>query len=126
MASRIRSHPPLPEPPAAERYLPLRPVVFAVLLSLELQPRHGYAVMQAVNERLGRTALVGPGTLYRTLKELRDGGLIEPAPGVEASEDERRRYYRPTALGRAVARAEAQRLAGLVEQARRAKLLEGT
>ena len=51
---------------------PLRPVVFAVFLALNEHALHGYAIMKAVNDRLRHRAIVGPGTLYRTLKELRD------------------------------------------------------
>lgn len=95
---------------------PLRPVVFAILLSLEEEERHGYAVMQAVNERLGRRALLGPGTLYRTLKELREQDWIERTERTDPH-DERRQIYRITAAGRDAARHEAERLRDLVRQA---------
>lgn len=106
-----------------ERADPLRPVVFTVLLALADGPLHGYAVMKAVNQRLRRRALVGPGTLYRTLKELRELGWIAHTEDVADSSDERRRYYAITERGEQAARAEAQRLAELVEVARRAHLL---
>lgn len=102
--------------------LPLRPLVFALLLSLHEEPRHGYAIMQAVNERLRYRAVVGPGTLYRTLKELRDQGLVEHT-ATPSGEDARRQYYRLTAEGRRVAALEAARMAELVDAARAGRLL---
>jgi DNA-binding PadR family transcriptional regulator len=107
-----------------ERFLPLTAVVFEILLSLADGERHGYDVMQDVERRTGGQIVLHAGTLYRALSRLLDQGLIEelderPDPGG----DERRRYYRLTPLGRAVARAEAARLASQVVAARR--LLRG-
>jgi len=68
--------------------------------------------------------VLGPGTLYRTLKELRDDGLIDYAKA-PADADSRRRYYTITAEGRKAARAEAARMAGWVEAARSGRLLRG-
>jgi DNA-binding PadR family transcriptional regulator len=107
-----------------ERFLPLTAVVFEILLALADGERHGYDVMQDVERRTGSQIVLHAGTLYRALSRLLDQGLIEelderPDPGG----DERRRYYRLTALGRAVARAEAARLASQVDAARR--LLRG-
>lgn len=101
---------------------PLRPVVFAILIALNEENRHGYGIMKVVNERMNRRAVLGPGTLYRTLKELRDDGLIEYAPA-PSDADARRRYYRITAEGRQAARAEAVRMAGWVEAAREGRLM---
>lgn len=96
---------------------PLRPVIFALLLSLGEADRHGYAIMQRVNQRLGHRAIVGPGTLYRNLKELRERGWIAHVEGpVEA--DARRQYYTLTTVGRRAAAAEAARMAELVDAAR--------
>ncbi|HEY7820012.1 MAG TPA: helix-turn-helix transcriptional regulator [Vicinamibacteria bacterium] len=102
-----------------ERFLPLRPVVFAILLLLRGDDLHGYALMKRVNERIGRRAILGPGTLYRTLKEMRELGLLKYAPQARrTATDERRTYYRLTALGREVVDAEAERLASLMREAR--------
>ena len=103
---------------------PLRPVVFAILIALNEESKHGYGIMKVVNEEMGRRAVLGPGTLYRTLKELRDEGLIEYAES-PADADARRRYYRITAEGQQVARAEAARMADWVDLARRGRLLRG-
>ncbi len=102
----------------AEAVLPLRPVIFAILIVLRGGDLHGYAIMKRVNERIGRRAILGPGTLYRTLKEMRELGLLKTAPRGKRAGDERRTYYRLTAFGRQVVDAEAERLAGLMRDAR--------
>jgi DNA-binding PadR family transcriptional regulator len=103
---------------------PLRPVVFELLLTLGDGAMHGYAIMQLVNERMGRRVIVGPGTLYRTLKELRELGWIEQARR-PADEDARRQYYKLTEDGRRAAAGEATRMAELVDLARSGGLLPG-
>jgi DNA-binding PadR family transcriptional regulator len=108
--------------PARKDPEPLRPVVFAILVALNEESRHGYSIMKVVNERTKRRAVLGPGTLYRTLKELRDDELIEYAPAPPDA-DSRRRYYTITVKGRDAARAEAARMAGWVEAAREGRLL---
>lgn len=110
---------------AAADHLPLTPAVFHVLLALADEERHGYAIKKEVEERTGGRVRMGPGTLYGTIKRLLRAGLIEelderPDPEID---DERRRYYRLTGLGRTVAAAEAERLASLVADARGKHLL---
>ena len=105
--------------PRAESLLPLAPAAFHILVALAEEDRHGYAIMELVAERTRGTVKLSPGTLYRTIQRLLEQGLIletrdRPAP---EDDDERRRYYRLTAYGKAVARAEARRLAGLVRLA---------
>jgi len=102
-----------------ERFLPLTPVVFEIALALAAGDRHGYEIMQDVERRTGGQIVLHPGTLYRALGRLLDQGLIEelderPAAG----DDERRRYYRLSPLGHAVARAEIERLASQLSAAR--------
>jgi DNA-binding PadR family transcriptional regulator len=105
---------------AAEQLLPLRPVVFHVLLSLADEERHGYAIVQDIAERDSARLQLEPGNLYRTLKFMLDEGLIEESERrpVAGKEDERRRYYRITRFGRQVALAEANRLQSLAAEAR--------
>ena len=96
--------------------LPLTPPVFHILLALADEERHGYGIMQDVARQTEGALQLGPGTLYGCLKRMAAAGLVEesgerPDPDLD---DERRRYYRMTALGRRVVRAEAQRLAGAV------------
>ena len=81
--------------PSAE---PLRPLVVQILLLLHESARHGYAIMQDVNERAGSTVILGPGTLYRTLKELRDLGWIDE----RGASDDRKRVYHLTHVGERV------------------------
>ena len=100
----------------------LRPVVFAVFLALNEHTLHGYAIMKAVNDRLRHRAIVGPGTLYRTLKELRDENLIAHTQA-PTGEDSRRQYYELTEAGRALAAAEAAHMAELVAAARAGHLI---
>ena len=108
-----------------EEFLPLTPAVFHVLLALADGERHGYAIMQEVAASTGGQIKMGPGTLYGTIKRLLEIRLIEesderPDPKLD---DERRRYYRLSALGQRVASAEAQRYAAMVEVARGKRLL---
>jgi DNA-binding PadR family transcriptional regulator len=108
-----------------DRFLPLRPVEFEVLLSLAGGDRHGYGILQDAEARGTQPPDVG--TLYRALRRMQDEGLIGTAGlrrGADAG-DERRHYYHLTPLGLRVARAEARRLAALAEAARVGGLLEG-
>ena len=107
----------MPKRPPEEAFLPLKPVVFEILLSLATNPRHGYGVLQRVRERSGGRIRLETGPLYRHLKRLLDDGLVVEAEGDEDG-DERRRYYALTGLGRAVVHAEGRRLAALVERVR--------
>src|SRR3954469_22961093 len=103
----------------------LRSIEFHVLLALAGEDRHGYAILQEVAQLTGGELRLEPGTLYRALhRMLKDGWVAEsgrrPAADVD---DERRRYYRLTPLGRRVASAEAERLSRLVTVARANRLL---
>jgi DNA-binding PadR family transcriptional regulator len=107
-----------------EALLPLQPATFHILVALSDGDRHGYAVMQEVAQRTEGSFRLNPGTLYTTIRRLLEQGLIEELddrPDPE-DDDERRRYYRLTTFGRAVARAETARLERLVAIARRAGL----
>ena len=100
--------------------LPLPPATFHILVALAGDDRHGYAIMQDVAERTGGSLTLSAGTLYRSIQRMLEQGLIaevrqRPAP---ANDDERRRYYRITAFGTAVAKAEARRLADMLKLAR--------
>src|SRR3974390_2068055 len=104
-----------PNPPPRE-LLPLTQPVFHILLALADEERHGYGIMQDVARQTGGTLQLGPGTLYGCLKRMLAAGLVEEAEerADPSLDDERRRYYRMTALGKRAVRAEAQRLAGAV------------
>ena len=111
--------------PDLENHLPLTSAVFHILLALSDGEKHGYAIMRAVRETTQGRMVLGPGTLYGAIKRLlRDDLIVEsdyrPDPAVD---DARRRYYALTNLGRRVLVAESERLADLVEFARRRDLL---
>jgi DNA-binding PadR family transcriptional regulator len=103
---------------------PLPSAAFQILLALAAEDLHGYAIMRQVEEQSGGRIRLGPGTLYGSIQTLLEEGLIDELdPGDTARE--RRRYYRLTAGGRKMARAEAERLADLVRMARACKILRG-
>jgi DNA-binding PadR family transcriptional regulator len=106
--------------PKPEGYLPLTPAVLDIMVALGEEEMHGYAIMREVRRRTAGKRRLAPGTLYRSLKQMHERGLLEeseerPDPSLD---DERRRYYRLTDLGRRVALAEVERLEGLVRAAR--------
>ena len=110
-----------------EALLPLPLATFHILLALCDDDRHGYAIMQEVARRTGGELRLSAGTLYRSIQRMLEQGLLEerrerPAP---EQDDERRRYYRITSFGSAVARAEAERLNALVRLARAVGLAPG-
>jgi DNA-binding PadR family transcriptional regulator len=103
-----------------EALLPLPLATFHILLALADDDRHGYAILQEVERRTGGELRLSAGTLYRSIQRMLEDGLVvelreRPAP---EQDDERRRYYRISSLGGAVARAEAARLNALVRMAR--------
>jgi len=111
--------------PDPESFLPLHRDTFHILVSLADRDRHGYAVMQDVIERTNGKLRFSPSSLYASIRRLLEQGLIEelaerPDPN---HDDERRRYYCLTPLGRDVARAEARRLERLLGDARASGLL---
>ena len=108
-----------------ESFLPLPRDTFHILVSLADKERHGYSVMQDIAERTDGALRLSPSSLYASIKRLLEQGLIEelaerPDP---RHDDERRRYYRLSRLGRQVAMAEARRLERLLGDARATGLL---
>ena len=102
--------------PTIDQFLPLTPTMFYILLSLADQERHGYGIMQEVEAMTQGRIQMGPGTLYGAIKRMLAADLLEESderPDPE-QDDERRRYYRLTDLGRRVLGAEAQRLSNLI------------
>ncbi|MGA8732247.1 MAG: PadR family transcriptional regulator [Terracidiphilus sp.] len=99
---------------------PLSPAVFAILLSLADGEKHGYAMMKDARSPEGGGVHLGPGTLYGSLDRMMRDGLVEES-GV--SDDERRRYYRLTGVGRTVLEVELARLDAAVSGARSLGLL---
>ena len=103
-------------PPAS----PLSPAVFAILLSLAEGEKHGYAIMKDARSPQGGGVQMGPGTLYGSLDRMMRDGLVEETG---QSDDERRRYYRLTGVGRVSLAAELERLDAAVASARAMGLL---
>jgi DNA-binding PadR family transcriptional regulator len=103
---------------------PLTPAIVHILLALADEDRHGYGIMQEVARLTDGEVRMGPGTLYGTIKRLLAAQLIEEAeerPDPEL-DDERRRYYRITALGERALKRETTRVAMLVNAARAKKV----
>lgn len=104
--------------------LPLTPLTMAILLALAKQDQHGYALMQDVEAQTGGALRPGTGSLYAALERLVEQGLIvESSQRRAAHEDQRRKYFRITAAGRAAARAEAARMVRVLETARDKSLI---
>src|ERR1043166_4316490 len=103
----------------AEQFLPLKPDVFYVLFVLLQGERHGYAIMREAAARSSGRVELQAGALYRLLARLLEEGLVvesQRRPAADA-DDERRRYYRITSLGRRAIAAEADRRAPLAAAA---------
>lgn len=121
-------------PADARALLPLKPLVFDVLLALEAGARHGWSLVREIQEQTGATIL--PANFYRTLRTMLAEGLIEETEpprreraaaakrGAAADAFERRRYFGLTPLGREAARLEARRLQSIVSDARTQRLLK--
>jgi DNA-binding PadR family transcriptional regulator len=109
-----------------EEYLPLNHADFHILLGLADMERHGYAIMLHVEELTDGAMRLGPGTLYTSIKRLLLAGIIEesgerPDPEID---DQRRRYYRLTKLGRKVLSAETARMERMLNHARDKRVLK--
>ncbi len=110
-----------------DSFLPLPAATFHILMAVADEDRHGYGIIQDVAASTHGELKLSAGTLYRSIQRMLEQGLLietrdRPAP---EEDDERRRYYRITALGRAVARAEAQRLTQLLRLARKSGFAAG-
>jgi DNA-binding PadR family transcriptional regulator len=110
-----------------EEHLPLNPAVLDIVLALGDEELHGYGIMREVRRRTDGRRRLAPGTPYRSPRQMQEKVLVKeseecPDPGLD---DERRRYYRLTDLGRRVSVAEVERLGGVVRAARSKGLAEG-
>ncbi len=112
-------------PTSPHDFIPLTPPVFHILLAISDGARHGYAIIKEVDVRSQGDVMLSAGTLYAAIKRLLGDGLIEETYSGKAvvNVDERRRYYRLTALGRKVARAEVNRMIELVNVAEEKRLV---
>ncbi len=96
--------------------LPLKPAVFHILLALSRGPMHGLGIAEDVETASDGVMQLGPGTLYRSLDEMRASGLVEKVAAPEGA-DPRRKYYAVTAQGQSLLRAEVARFQKLVDSA---------
>lgn len=111
---------------SAEEHLPLKPVVFHILLALAERDLHGYGVIQHVRERSEGRIRLETGAFYRHLKKLLDEGLVEESDDRPDDVDARRgAYYRLTEPGHEVLAAESARMSDLVEASRDLGILPG-
>jgi DNA-binding PadR family transcriptional regulator len=111
--------------PLVTKAEPLTPPVFHILLALAREERHGYAIMQDVEQQTDGALRLGPGTLYGCIKRMLAAGLIEESDERADPNDERRRYYRITPQGTQAARAEAQRMAAALAAAKSKRVFAG-
>jgi DNA-binding PadR family transcriptional regulator len=109
------------------RLLPLKPVWFHILLALREEAAHGFAIRSRVEERTEGGIRLWPVTLYGSIRQMVEEGLIEALEGDAGPDDDgRRRYYALTSFGREVLLAEADRMEGLVRDARAVRIAGGT
>ena len=109
-----------PDPNDVDSFLPLPASVMHIIVALAAGERHGYAIMRDIEELSSGSVRMGPGTLYGSIKRMIEQGLVEEAEERPdpALDDQRRRYYRLTDLGRRVGVAEQYRLSSLLDAAR--------
>jgi DNA-binding PadR family transcriptional regulator len=114
--------------PDPHALLPLTEPMFHILLALSERELHGYGIIISVEEATSGEVRLRTGTLYTAVRRMVDDGLIEESDTASphSGDDGRRRYYRLTPFGRAVARAEAQRVDALAALARTRGLLRRT
>lgn len=110
-------------PRSVERLLPLKPKVLHILLALADGPRHGYAIMQEVSARTDGHVRVWPAAMYGILRELEDLELIVESERRPTDDDQRRRYFGLTPLGKRVLNDEVRRLEAIVDHARASRAL---
>jgi len=110
---------------SVERWLPLKPKILHILLSVADRPRHGYSIMQEVAERTDGQVRIWPAALYGLLRELEQLDLIVESDKRPAADqdDERRRYFALTPHGKRVLDAEVRRLEAIIHQARSSRAL---
>ena len=107
----------------AQERVTLTPAAFHILLALAREELHGLGIAESIEKATEGAVRLGPGTLYRSLKELARDGLVRDVPPPSPREDPRRRFYAITSTGRIAVEAEARRLARVVEVARESRVL---
>ena len=110
-------------PRSIDRLLPLKPRILHILLALADGPRHGYSIMQEVASRTDGQVRVWPAGLYGTLRDLEELDLIAESEKRPSDDDERRRYFALTPLGKRLLSGEIRRLEAIVDHARASRAL---
>ena len=111
-------------PVSARDLLPLKPLVFQILLALSGEDRHGWSLIKDIQAQTGGARIM-PANFYRTLRAMMEAGLVEESTRRRpADDDERRRYFQLTTFGQQAARLEAARLRELVADVRMKRLLK--
>ena len=100
-----------------QKFLPLSTPMYAVLITLGEAAMHGYGIIQSFEQSTGQEGTLLPGSVYNTISRMMQLGLLEEMEPPSEESDVRKRYYGATELGRAVARAESERLRGLLSLA---------
>jgi len=118
--------PKTPQTPPPEDFLPLKPVEFLILMTVAAGERHGYGIMLDIAERTGGSVRLEAGGLYRSIRRLLADKLLTESMRRPASDldDERRRYYALSPLGKRVVAAEALRLRALVREAEACRIID--
>ncbi|HUQ88999.1 MAG TPA: PadR family transcriptional regulator [Vicinamibacterales bacterium] len=110
-------------PRGVDHLLPLKPKVLHILLALADGPRHGYSIMQEVAGRTDGNVRIWPAAMYGALRELEELDLIAESDKRPSDDDERRRYFALTSLGKRVLSEEVRRLEAIVDHARASRAL---
>jgi len=112
--------------PPPEDFLPLKPVEFLILMTVAAGERHGYGIMLDIAERTGGSVRLEAGGLYRSIRRLLADKLLTESSRRPATDldDERRRYYALSPLGKRVVAAEALRLRALVREAEASRIID--
>ena len=97
-------------------YVPMTETGFYILLCLQI-PNHGYGIVQKVKELTDNEVVLGPGTMYGSLAKMEKDGLIE-----FVLEEEKRKIYQITELGKEVLEQELRRINRLYRNAQEAAL----
>lgn len=105
---------------------PLKTAVLHILLALSSSKMHGLGIAEVIEKETDGEIRIGPGTLYRSLKEMTSARLVEHVRASESGSDPRRKYYHLTELGLEVLQAEAARLARIVDVAKRRRVLSSS
>lgn len=99
-------------------YIPMTESGFYILFCLQ-QPQHGYGICQQVKQMTNGELQISAGTMYGTLSKMEKDGLI-----IFDREDEKRKLYRITELGKEILDLEIKRIERLYKNSKGVELHE--